>query len=335
MAVSIDALIRYRVIDRCLRDVETDYNWPLLAARCQDEILQETGRNRKPSRRTIMGDIGRMRSGILGYEAPINYAREGNFYFYQDPKFSINNVPLKKAEMGELKSALTILKQFSGKQGANALTKTLRKLEESLNIKETISRDVIKFEENLNESGQQWLDKLYAATKEKRALSIRYEPFGKEVRTVNVSPFLLKEYNNRWFLIALDHKFGKISNLGMDRIREINDSLQDFRDCPSFCPQNHLKNVVGVSVPENAEPQRITFKAYGNQQYYTDKKPLHSSQKCLERNEEFALFEIFVIPNYELESKFLAMGEKVELLAPADLRDRMKVRVEGLGALYT
>lgn len=36
----------------------------------------------------------------------------------------------------------------------------------------------------------------------KRVIDIEYHPFGKEACTIRVSPYYLKQYNNRWFLIA-------------------------------------------------------------------------------------------------------------------------------------
>ena len=66
-----NALLRYRTIDRCLRN--TGRRWTLqdLVDACSDALYEYEGKQDLVSTRTVQLDIQMMRSDRLGYEAPI------------------------------------------------------------------------------------------------------------------------------------------------------------------------------------------------------------------------------------------------------------------------
>jgi predicted DNA-binding transcriptional regulator YafY len=61
---------------------------------------------------------------------------------------------------------------------------------------------------------------------------------------------------------------------------------------------------------------------------------LHSTQKILGHNEDFLHLEIECYLTPELEGTILSYAEKVKVLAPQELIDRVKTRAEGLVGLY-
>ncbi|MGF1584327.1 MAG: hypothetical protein ACFCUM_03325 [Bacteroidales bacterium] len=63
--------------------------------------------------RTIDGDIHAMRyDRALGYLAPIRVDRSSSRYYYDDPNYSIDNIPLNEEELGSLLFASRLLDQF-------------------------------------------------------------------------------------------------------------------------------------------------------------------------------------------------------------------------------
>jgi len=281
-----------------------------------------------------MYDINHMRGGKLGYEAPIEYDRKEKSYYYSDPKFSIDHVPIKKEELEELNNALLILRQFSGKESIKGLENIVTKLEETLKIRRGRSREIIQFDHSLNEPGQKWVNRIYEAIKNKKVITINYKPFDKTAYMRTVSPYLLKEYNNRWFLFGYSHEYESITNLGLDRIREMKDSIQKFYRDPDFDEKTYLKDIIGVMILPDVTKQKILLKAYGRQRLYIQTKLIHESQKTVELNEDYGIFSLELIPNYELESKLLSFGDTVEVLEPAALRLQFKTRLENGLKLY-
>ncbi|MGF1584314.1 MAG: hypothetical protein ACFCUM_03255 [Bacteroidales bacterium] len=91
------ALIRYRVINRWLIDRKYVSKTELKEA-CERALdISPIGL------RTIDGDIHAMRyDRALGYQAPIRIDRSSSRYYYDDPNYSIDNIPLDEEELGSL-----------------------------------------------------------------------------------------------------------------------------------------------------------------------------------------------------------------------------------------
>lgn len=94
MPVNKNALLRYKTIDRCLRNKYRRWTLDDLVEACSDALYEMEGITRGVSIRTIQADIQMMRSDKLGYNAPIE-VYENKFYRYEDPDYSINDSPIQ------------------------------------------------------------------------------------------------------------------------------------------------------------------------------------------------------------------------------------------------
>ena len=85
MAQNKNALLRYRTIDRCLRN--TGRRWTLqdLVDACSNALYEYEGKQDLVSTRTVQLDIQMMRSDRLGYEAPIEVCMTANTTVIQIP----------------------------------------------------------------------------------------------------------------------------------------------------------------------------------------------------------------------------------------------------------
>ena len=328
-------LIRYRTIDRCLKDKTKRWTWKELADACETALL-ESGQEKTVSRRTIMYDIRNMRSNEkLGYLAPISWNRiEG--YRYTRSDYSINNVPLKESDLGKLNQALTILKQYSGKARLTGLEDTITKLAHTLNLQtEVESSPVIQFDHSLYEEGQRWLDTIYTHILKRHCLRIRYQPFdAEEPYWRTISPYLLKEYQNRWYLFALAHDHGQIRNYALDRILQVEESIHAFEQSPDFDPRTYFEDVIGVSVDHGVNKEQIVVRVNPKQAKYIRTNPFHPSLKLIEENNNYSTFSFSVIPNYEMKSMLLQFGDELEVLEPASVRAEMREMLEGALGRY-
>ena len=95
MPVNKNALIRYKTIDRCLRNRYRRWTLEDLVDACSDALYEMEGITRGVSVRTIQGDIQIMRSDKLGYEAPIE-VYDNKYYRYEDPDYSITVNPMNE-----------------------------------------------------------------------------------------------------------------------------------------------------------------------------------------------------------------------------------------------
>jgi predicted DNA-binding transcriptional regulator YafY len=149
-----------------------------------------------------------------------------------------------------------------------------------------------------------------------------------------ISPYLLKEYNNRWFLIGFDHDNKLITNLGLDRILNVKKSIVDYYVDPDFDSATYAKDIVGVSIPAKSKKIKLKIKAHGRQRFYLDTKPLHPSQKKIKETDEFAVFQLVLIPNFELKSKILSNIDTLEVISPKSFKESIGEKIQAANRLY-
>ena len=97
MPVNLNALLRYKTIDKCLRNSLALSSIDYLMSQCSDALDDAIGRKSKVSERTIRNDIRILRSDILGFNAPI-IVKEG-IYKYSDNDYSIFETSFSQMEL--------------------------------------------------------------------------------------------------------------------------------------------------------------------------------------------------------------------------------------------
>jgi predicted DNA-binding transcriptional regulator YafY len=335
MATNKRAIIRYRVIDKCLRQTDRAWNWKTLAEACAMEIEKSTGMKTTLSERTIKGDLMDMRNDeALGYYAPIEYDRKEKSYYYSRRDYSITESPLNKSDSTELKGAIDLLQQFTGFKHLEGLDNIIKKLELLAYESTTQSERIVHLAQPTSIPGQKWLDILYNAIKNKKSLLLTYQPFGKKASAVIMSPYLLKEFDNRWYLYGFHHEKKQIRTYGLERINELKHSLQDYIPNIDFDAESYFDNIIGITLQPNKKIKKIQFEVYNPTVNYIRTKPLHYSQIELEKTKEKSVFQIEVIPNIELESQILSYGESIKVIKPKTLSDRLKKRLTEASSNY-
>lgn len=338
MAINRNALIRYRTIDACLRNRYRHWTLEDLIDACSDALYELEGIDRGVSRRTVQTDIELMRSGKLGYEAPIVVV-ERKYYAYSDSTFTITNIPITPQDMSVLSEAAALLKQFTGLKMSDDLMEMIAKLEDKVYAQRTRSHPLVEFERNDNLRGLHWIEGVRRCMMDRKCFQVTYKSFrARSASTYPFSPYLLKEYRNRWFVLGRAHvKQAVLLTLALDRIENIEEMEQGAE---LFIPNTDVdldtffKDVVGVTRSLKCRPVHVVFKADRKNAPYLKTKPMHSSQRIIEEDEDGTTFSIDVILNFELEREFLGFGSSVEVLAPRVLRNRIRRVVTEASLMY-
>ncbi|TKG92861.1 WYL domain-containing protein [Puteibacter caeruleilacunae] len=325
MPVNRNALIRYTTIDKCLRNRYRKWTLEDLIEACSDALYEYEGIDKGVSRRTIQLDIQTMRSEKLGYNAPI-VVIDRKYYSYEDPDYSITQLPLSQQDLEKLNDAVEILKQFQGFSHFQEMSGLIQKLENKIYIEQSKERPVIHIDKNEELKGLEHLNGLYRAILNKQCISIEYKSFSaRKSATFEFHPYLLKEFNNRWFLVGRHNKGKKLLNLALDRMLrfEVNEEISFYNDV-DFHPEAYYKDVVGVTVNEGLKPRDIRLWVDRYNAPYVMTKPLHPSQKVIEERDDGIIINIKVIRNYELERLILGFGSSMEVLSPSSMRKRIR-----------
>lgn len=131
MPVNKNALIRYKTIDRCLRNRYRRWTLDLLVEACSDALYDMEGITRGVSVRTVQADMQVMRSDKLGYNAPIE-VYDNKFYRYADPDYSIDAAPLDDDVALVVTQALKLLAKPCDDRKNDELRKVLAKVRHKL-----------------------------------------------------------------------------------------------------------------------------------------------------------------------------------------------------------
>jgi predicted DNA-binding transcriptional regulator YafY len=327
MPLNKEALIRYRVINRCLVDYKYVSKNRLMAA-CHDALDHEIGE------RTLEQDIHEMKfDRHLGYEAPIEFSKEKSGYYYTDPDFTIDNIPINAEELEALTFAATMLDQYKHIGIFSTFSGAVQKIVDAVNIrrilKESPSYPFVEFEKAPMAKGSEFLPVILHAIKDRKVLSFLYQRFDADKPHRHIlHPYHLKEYRNRWYLIGYHHELKEIRTYCFDRILEVQeDHSVDFQDT-GFDPAEYFQSTVGIIVPHD-KPQHIVLRFSAKQGKYILTLPIHESQEILEVNDAFITVSLDVAPNYELFALILGWGAEVEVLKPTEMRDQIKGILSG------
>lgn len=325
MAINKNALIRYKTIDQCLQNSYRRWTLNDLIDACSDALYEYEGREINVSKRTIQLDIQMMRSDKLGYNAPI-VVYEKKYYRYEDEDYSITDIPLNESDMKVLSETVEMLKQFKDFSLFSELGGIIQRLEDKVYTEKTKQSAIIHLDKNENLRGLEHLDTLYQAIVKKMVLKISYKSFkAKEPSIITFHPFILKEFNNRWFLVGRASAEKPVINLALDRMEAIDYDLNiDYLD-EDFDGDDYYKNTFGVTVLSDEHVQEIHLKIDKRNAPYVITKPIHHTQKVLENNPDGSIVvSVVLVVNYELERLILGFGESLEVLKPESLRRKIK-----------
>ena len=171
------------------------------------------------------------------------------------------------------------------------------------------------------------LQDLYDIIASRQTVYVNYRSFNSRTpRPFILFPYLLKEYRNRWFLFGSRAGDMKLFNLALDRI-------VDFHVCPDIpykenpeFGEDFFDDVVGVTKHSRLKKELILLRADNHQASYILTKPIHSSQRLIEKNhaDGSMTFELNVIINNELIAQLLSFGAGIRVLSPQSLATQLR-----------
>ena len=171
-------------------------------------------------------------------------------------------------------------------------------------------------------SGQQHLTTIVDAMREEVKLSMVYQGFGAEKpSTFDVEPWCVKLFEQRWYMLGMSDK---LRIYALDRIKALEPTGHRFKMPKKFNAEEFFKDYYGIIIgDEDFDVEPVVLKVDAWQSNYLRTLPLHHSQREVERNEEYSIFEYRLCPSFDFRQKLLSMGETVEVLAPQLLRDNI------------
>ena len=324
MPTNKNAAIRYQTLDKCFRDRRHRYYMEDLIDKCEEAIYYYNGVG-GVSRRQIFEDIKFMESET-GWSVPLERKQDGRrvYYRYRDPDFTINAQPLTEDEARQLRSVIITLRRFRGLPSNAWVDEVISNLEWRFGLRGK-QENMIGFEQNPYLKGLNLLPDIIDAATSHQAVRITYRNYKNcdEEYTVVVHPWYIKQYNNRWFLMAYDAEADRISNYALDRIQNFN-----VEEDVAYIPnkevdfEHYFDDVFGVTIPpSDVEKIRVLLQFSKKQYPYIVSKPLHHSQEIVDADNRILAVE--VRPTYEFTQLILPFGFDVQVLEPEPFKQEI------------
>ena len=177
--------------------------------------------------------------------------------------------------------------------------------------------------------GHSFLDGIIEAMQQNVELQIDYQRYMNEqeehLQTFHSQPYALKVFNRRWYLLGYLKEREALRTIALDRILNMEVLKTRFELPADFDARKYFANVVGIYVNKDNPVTKIKIRAYGVQADYLRSTPLHKSQsEVRSKHGEFAEFTYRLCETPELVNQLLAMGDKVEILEPETLKEKIK-----------
>ena len=320
MPTNKNALVRYRILDRLLSDHHHYYNIHELTDKVNEKLDNDGFKT--VTQRCIEKDLVDM-EGL--FSAPIDHFDWNGKYCisYSKYGFSIFKEEMSREERSLLREVLSTLGQFGGLDNFQWLDD----FKIGLGLEER--RPIISFSNNpYYMSDPTLLGKLFDMISNEVVISLFYHTFtDPTVRSIVFHPYLLRQYNDRWFLIGAADSDMAILNFALDRIDKVEPLPEKkYVECPDDL-NDRFDDIVGVTLYKDRPVDHILFWVSDASKDYVATKALHGSQVRLkgeaEQNlrsqypylEGGAFFTIDCIRNYELIRELWSYGKELLVLS--------------------
>lgn len=330
MPVDKQVRIRYQVLNRCFRDLYKKYTIDDLVDACNAALRNQD--RAEVSKRTIQNDITNMEAEYgLRFEENL-YQGKKRIYRYYDTSYTLPEFQLDDADRNKIQAAVNVLENYAGEPVLDWARTLLKQIESGMFYSD--SSPVVSFQSNPDLKNISLFGDLLDAIYNKKVLKLTYTPFGKDSYEERVYPYHLKQFNDRWYLIAQAVGYEYYGHYALDRI----DHFEEV-DFPNYKEsevnfEEYFDDVIGVTVPEDHEPVDVILSVSNSRFHYIDTKPLHLSQRILGKDKNYTRISINVKINKELISLLLSFGADLEVLAPASLRQMIAKAIRAMNYKY-
>jgi proteasome accessory factor B len=177
--------------------------------------------------------------------------------------------------------------------------------------------------------GSENLYGLIHAIKNKLEIRFGYQKFWEEEGSErSVSPYALKEFKNRWYILGNDNKFGSIKCYALDRMNNLELTNKKFEAPKDFNVDEYYQNCFGIISPDDGEPEEIILSFSPIQGKYIKTLPLHETQEIIIDDEKELKIKLQLHITFDLIMELLSYGDNMRVLKPTRLANEIKCTME-------
>jgi predicted DNA-binding transcriptional regulator YafY len=188
----------------------------------------------------------------------------------------------------------------------------------ALNLTDRLSNH-IHFEKR-RPQGTENLYGLLHAIKNRVQIKFTYQKYWEDKLTDRIAePYALKEFRNRWYILANDLKDSQVKSFALDRLTELEITKRKFQFPNDFNVNDHFKFCFGIISPIGHKPREVILSFDPFQGKYIKSLPLHGSQQILVDSDEELRVKLTLFITHDFFMELLSFGENLKIIEPESL----------------
>jgi predicted DNA-binding transcriptional regulator YafY len=248
---------------------------------------------------------------------------------YTDPDFKIGNLDLTDADIASIRESLALVQSIGAgridEKFSHAMQKVLATAAEVFDQPQSNAASYLQTMSPPISRGFAHFELFSRACREQIPLSFVHYGYKKRKFTaVQLHPFLIKEFDNKWYLFGYSENHQEVRHFGFDRIYSpllLNKPYKRFDQQTTF---DLLANAYGVFPIPDKKKQRITLEVSSLITHYFEAYPIHNSQQIKKHADGTAQITLELVPTIELARLILWHGYHVQHIAPKWFADFTK-----------
>ena len=316
MPINKSAFRRYKVIDQLLRNKMRKYpTMDDIIEECREKLLVDVAVD------TIQKDIAQMR--MLppdGFDAPIYYNRSKKGYEYTDPDYSFSGISLSDLDIDAIKESIDVIQSIGGSRMSEKFNSAMEKILSTVLEEFPEGKKKQTFLQTMSppkSRGFEHFDLFYTACRSKIPVSFVHYSYKKNTfSAITLHPFLIKEFENKWYVVGYSEKHKEVRTFGMDRVFDPFQLKKPFIAVDRTELDSLAKDYYGVFPIPNQQKQKIKIRVSALATNYFQAYPLHESQLIKKQPDGYSFIRFELIPTIELTRLFLSHGRHVEIMEP-------------------
>ena len=170
---------------------------------------------------------------------------------------------------------------------------------------------------------------LFHAIKNRFQIKFSYQKFWEDEKTQRkTNPYAIKEFKDRWYLMAKDNRDGNVKSFALDRLTDLEITNKIFESPRDYNIEEVYRYCFGIINPNDEVPQVIVLSFDPVQGRYIKSLPLHETQEVLVDNKNEIQIRLKLCITYDFIMELLSHGDNLKVLKPARLMKEIKTAHE-------
>ncbi|MEE3715454.1 transcriptional regulator [Tumidithrix elongata RA019] len=288
------------------------------------------------SERTVRNDLDFLKDR---YQAPIESDRQRGYY-YGDPNWRLDSVPLTKGELFALTLGARMLAAFAGsayqKELQSAIEQLSRRIPETtwVNLQGLSNEQVIfRAGAEIDLDPEIW-HKLETACQQKRRTLMRYYTAGRNSYSERkFDPYVLHFSRNNPYVTGYCHTRKEPRWFRVDRIQSLEVLNETFEIDPTFDPKEHFELAFQHEV--GGIPTQISIWFDTATAPYIRERRWHPTQQIEEQADGSLKLHFVVRGLNEVKRWVLFYGKGAKVLSPPELVTMINSEINSMSNIYS